>query len=369
MKVGKVVKTLITKRTSRTVRVGNLTIGGDAPIIIQSMTNTDTKDVEATVEQIKTLVDAGCEIVRISLPDLESARKVGVIKERLRELNAEVPLVGDIHFDYRIALEAIKHGIDKIRINPGNIGSESKVAEVVKAAKERGIPIRVGANSGSLPKDLEHLPPAQALAEAALREVRILEKHGFDDIVISVKSSDVIETIESNRYVAKIVDYPLHVGVTEAGTLYNSLIKSSIALGTLILEGIVDTLRISIAGDPLNEVIAAKKLLTALHLRKGPNVVACPTCARTVFDVESVALEVEKLVANVQEDITISVLGCVVNGIGEGKDADVGIAGVKDGVVIFYKGKIIGTYKFDEGLIKLKELINQILADRKDKTC
>lgn len=369
MKVGKVVKTLITKRISRTVRVGNLIIGGGASIIIQSMTNTDTKDVEATVKQIKTLVDAGCEIVRISLPDLESARKVGVIKERLRELNAEAPLVGDIHFDYRIALEAIKHGIDKIRINPGNIGSESKVAEVVKAAKERGIPIRVGANSGSLPKDLEHLPPAQALAEAALREVRILEKHGFEDIVISVKSSDVIETIESNRYVAKIVDYPLHVGVTEAGTLYNSLIKSSIAIGTLILEGIVDTLRISIAGDPLNEVIAAKKLLTALHLRKGPNVVACPTCARTVFDVEAVALEVEKLVADVQEDITISVLGCVVNGIGEGKDADVGIAGVKDGVVVFYRGKIIGTYKFDEGLIKLKELINQILADRKDKTC
>lgn len=356
---------LLNRRNSRPVKVGNIVIGGNAPIVIQSMTNTDTKDIEKTVKQIKALVEAGCEVVRVSLPDMDSARKVGIIKERLRQENADVPLVGDIHFDYRIALEAINQGIDKIRINPGNIGDESKVVEVVKAAKERGIPLRVGANSGSLPKDLEHLPKSQALAESALREVRILEKHGFYDIVISVKSSDVVETIEANRHIAKLVDYPLHVGVTEAGTIYNSLIKSSVALGVLILDGIVDTLRISIAGDPVNEVIAAKKLLTALHLRRGPNVVACPTCARTVFDVESVALEVEKLVAHIQEDITISVLGCVVNGIGEGKDADVGIAGVKDGVVVFYKGEIMGTYKFDEGLIKLKELVTQALEEKK----
>jgi len=359
------VNRFIKRRKTKTIKIGDISIGGGGPITIQSMTNTDTKDIEATVNQIESLVKAGCEIVRVSLPDIESAKAVGKIKEELKKRDISVPIVGDIHFDYKIALEAMKHGIDKIRINPGNIGDETKVREVVKAAKDFGIPLRVGANSGSLPKEFENLPKAQALGEAALREVRILEKEGFQDIVISVKSSDALETIEANRYVASITDYPLHVGVTEAGTLYNSIIKSSVALGILILEGIVDTLRISIAGEPVNEVIAAKKLLTALHVRKGPNVVACPTCARTVFDVESVALEVEKSVSNIQEDITISVLGCVVNGIGEGKDADVGIAGVKDGVVLFYKGKIIGTYKFDEGLVKLKELIDRVIVDKK----
>ncbi|WP_448374341.1 flavodoxin-dependent (E)-4-hydroxy-3-methylbut-2-enyl-diphosphate synthase [Fervidobacterium sp.] len=352
-------------RKTRTVKVGNVIIGGDAPITIQSMTNTDTRNVEATVSQINALVNVGCEIVRISLPDIESAKAVTKIKASLRALDINIPIVGDIHFDYKIALEAIRHGVDKIRINPGNIGDESKVVEVVKAAKDHEIPLRVGANSGSLPKDLEHLPRPQALGEAALREVKILEKHGFEDIVISVKSSDVLETIEANRYIASLTDYPLHVGVTEAGTLYNSLIKSSSAMSVLIIEGLVNTMRISIAGDPVNEVIAAKKLLTALHLRKGPNIVACPTCARAAFDVESVAFEVEKLVSDVREDITVSVLGCVVNGIGEGKDADVGIAGVKDGVVLFYKGNIIGTYKFDEGLIELKSLIEKILVEKR----
>ncbi|XEY05405.1 flavodoxin-dependent (E)-4-hydroxy-3-methylbut-2-enyl-diphosphate synthase [Fervidobacterium gondwanense] len=355
---------LLKRRFSKPVKVGNLTIGGDAPITIQSMTNTNTKDVASTVNQIKSLVEAGCEIVRISLPDIESAKAIKYIKDSLKSFGIDIPIVGDIHFDYRIAIEAIKEGIDKVRINPGNIGDENKVAEVVKYAKEFGVPIRVGANSGSLPKDLENLPKHKAIGEAALREVRILEKQGFEDIVISVKSSDVIETIEANRYVGNLVDYPLHVGVTEAGTLYNSLIKSSVALGVLILEGLVDTLRISIAGDPVNEVIAAKKLLTALHLRKGPNIVACPTCARTVFDVESVALEVEKLVSNIRGDITISVLGCVVNGIGEGKEADVGIAGVKDGVVLFRKGEIVGTYKFEEGLRELKRLIDGVLREK-----
>lgn len=344
------------------MKVGNILIGGGNRISIQSMTNTDTKDVRSTLQQIDALVKAGCEIVRISLPDLESAKVVKELKKHV-----SVPLVGDIHFDHRIAIEAIKNGIDKIRINPGNIGSEEKVAEVVKVAKEYNVPIRVGANSGSLPKDLEHLPRFEALGEAALREVRTLERHGFENIVISVKSSDVLETIQANRYIGSIVDYPLHVGVTEAGTLYNSLIKSSLALGVLILEGLVDTIRISIAGDPVNEVIAAKKLLTFLKLRSGPNVVACPTCARTLFDVEKVALEIEKRVSNIEKDITISVLGCVVNGIGEGKDADVGIAGVKNGVVVFYKGEIIGTYTFEEGIKKVEELISEIIRhDHKD---
>ncbi|MFN6991109.1 MAG: flavodoxin-dependent (E)-4-hydroxy-3-methylbut-2-enyl-diphosphate synthase [Fervidobacterium sp.] len=343
-------------RERKVIKIGNVLIGGGNPIAIQSMTNTDTKDVAKTVEQIKKLEQAGCEIIRISLPDTESARMVRKIKEHIK-----IPTVGDIHFDYKVAIEAIKHGVDKIRINPGNIGNEEKVKEIVTIAKEYKIPIRVGANSGSIPKDLEHLPRTKALAEAALREVRLLEKFGFEDIVVSVKSSDVIETIEANRHIGKNVQYPLHVGVTEAGTLYNSVIKSSLALGVLILEGLVDTIRISIAGDPVNEVIAAKKVLTFLRLRSGPNIVACPMCARTVFDVEKVAIEVEKRLANVEKNITISVLGCVVNGIGEGKDADVGIAGIKEGIVVFHKGQIIGTYKFEEGLKKLEELIDEEL--------
>lgn len=341
-------------RKSKIVKVGNVLIGGGNPITIQSMTNTDTKDVQATLQQIDQLVKAGCEIIRVSLPDIESAK---TIKELKRYVS--VPIVGDVHFDYRIAIECIKCGADKIRINPGNIGSEEKVVEIVKVAKEYGIPIRVGANSGSLPKDLENLPRFKALGEAALREVRILEKYGFENIVVSVKSSDVIETIQANRYIAQLVDYPLHVGVTEAGTLYNSLIKSSLALGVLISEGLVDTIRISIAGDPVNEVIAAKKILTFLKLRAGPNVIACPTCARAVFDVEKIALEIEKKVINLSKDITISVLGCIVNGIGEGKDADVGIAGIRNGVVVFYKGEIVGTYTLEDGINKVKELIEK----------
>ncbi|HCI30042.1 MAG TPA: flavodoxin-dependent (E)-4-hydroxy-3-methylbut-2-enyl-diphosphate synthase [Fervidobacterium sp.] len=342
-------------RASKMVKVGDISIGGGNPIVIQSMTNTDTRDVEKTVEQINNLVRTGCEIVRVSLPDLECAKKVKEIKERI-----SVPLVGDIHFDYRIAIESIKNGIDKIRINPGNIRDPSKVLEIVKIAKERSVPIRVGANTGSLPKDLEHLPREQALGEAALREVKLLEKHGFNDIVISVKSSDAIETIQANRYVAKQVDYPLHVGVTEAGTIYNSLIKSSIALSTLIMDGLVDTLRISISGNPVNEVISARKLLTFLHLREGPDVVACPTCARSVFDVEKVALAIEEKIAKIDKKITVSVLGCIVNGIGEGKEADVGIAGTKGGVVLFYKGQIVGTYPYEEGINKLEEYVKEL---------
>ncbi|ODN31229.1 flavodoxin-dependent (E)-4-hydroxy-3-methylbut-2-enyl-diphosphate synthase [Fervidobacterium thailandense] len=347
------------RRATKLIRVGNISIGGGSPIVIQSMTNTDTHDLQSTLEQIKRLQEVGCEIVRISLPDIECAKLVRRIKE-----SVTVPIVGDVHFDHRIAIEAIKNGVDKIRINPGNIGSEAKIREIVTVANEYGVPIRVGANSGSLPKDLTSLPRAQALAEAALREVRTLEKFGFENIVVSVKSSDVLETIEANRYIAKYIDYPLHVGVTEAGTLYNSLIKSSMAVGVLILEGLVDTLRISISGDPVNEVIAAKKLLTFLGMRKGVDVIACPTCARSVFDVEKVALEVEKILSNVEEDIKISVLGCIVNGIGEGKNADLGIAGTNDGVVLFYKGEIVGTYKLEEGLGKLKELTRTIVQEK-----
>lgn len=346
---------MISRRKTKEIKVGKVTVGGGHPISVQSMTNTDTHDVDATIAQIEKLEAAGCDIVRISLPDLECARLVRTFKQR-----CQVPIVGDVHFDHRIAVEAIRNGVDKVRINPGNIGSESKVVEVVRVATEYGVPIRVGANSGSLPKDLAHLPKHAALAEAALREVRLLEKHGFDNIVVSVKSSDVLETILANRYVASQVDYPLHVGVTEAGTFRNSLIKSSLALGVLILEGLVDTLRVSIAGDPVDEVIAGRKILTFLGLQEGVDVVACPTCSRTTFNVEEVAEMVEKMLAGVRKAIRVSVLGCVVNGVGEGRDSDVGIAGTRDGVAVFSKGQIVGTYKLEDGIKKLTELVKDL---------
>ncbi len=351
------------KKLKKVVTVGKINIGGNFPITIQSMTNTDTKDVSGTVNQIKKLEEVGCEIVRVSVPDNESAKAIKAIKERVN-----IPIVADIHFDYKIAIESIKNGADKIRINPGNIGSAEKVLEVVKVAKEYGVPIRVGANSGSINKKYEHLPKIDALVESALEEVRILESAGFYDIVISLKSSDILETVQANRKIHALVDYPVHIGVTEAGTLYNSLIKSSAALGTLLLEGIGDTIRISIAGDPVNEVITAKKLLTFLKMRKGVDVVACPTCARSNFDVEQVALEVEKFLSNIEEDITVSVLGCVVNGVGEAKDSDVGIAGVKDGIAVFYKGEIIGNYQKEKAFEILKEKIDVIVKERRGDT-
>lgn len=343
------------RRATRSVTVGNVVIGGGHPISVQSMTNTDTHDVESTTFQIRRLIEAGCDIVRISLPDLESARLVKVYKERFN-----IPIVGDVHFDHRVAVEAIKAGVDKVRINPGNVGAEWKVAEVVAAAKERGVPIRVGANTGSLPRDLGHLPRHEALAEAALREVRLLEKLGFEDIVVSVKSSNVLETILANRHVASHVEYPLHVGVTEAGTLRNSLLKSALAFGVLLLEGLVDTMRVSIAGDPVEEVLAGRKILTFLGIEGGVDVVACPTCARAVFDVQELATTVENALKGVRKNVRVSVLGCIVNGIGEGKDSDIGIAGTRDGVVLFAGGRIVGTYDPQGGIEKMMELIAEL---------
>ncbi len=336
------------------VRIGNVVIGDGMPVAIQSMTTTSTADVGATVSQIRRLERAGVDIVRIAVPDLESAAAIRDIKRQ-----ASVPIVADIHFDHRLAIEAAKAGADKLRINPGNIGPEWKVREVAKAAQERGIPIRVGANTGSLPKDLEGLPNrAEALVEAALREVRILEKVGFYDIVVAVKSSDPVETIKANEILKERVPYPIHIGVTEAGIYESAVIKSSFALGYLLYRGIGDTIRISIAGDPVREVITARKLLSAVGLRKEPTIVACPMCARAVIDVEKVAMEVEKVLFESGKVLTFSVLGCYVNGIGEGRHADAGIAGV-DGkhFVAFKKGRIVGNYPMEKLLDVVRELI------------
>ncbi|MCD6449051.1 MAG: flavodoxin-dependent (E)-4-hydroxy-3-methylbut-2-enyl-diphosphate synthase [Thermotogaceae bacterium] len=338
------------------VKIGSVVIGDGNPIAIQSMTNTDTKDVERTIFQIKKLEDVKVDIVRISTPDVESARAIKEIKRQVR-----VPIVADVHFDYRIAIEAIKSGADKVRINPGNIGADWKVKELAKVAKEYGVPVRVGSNTGSLPKDIEgKMERWEALAEAALREVKILEEAGFYDIVVAAKSSDAIETIKAYEYIKSKVDYPLHIGVTEAGTYESALIKSSFALGYLLYRGIGDTIRISIAGEPVKEVIAARKLLSFLGLRKEPQVIACPTCARAVFDVEKIAEKIESILFKIDKPIVFSVLGCFVNGVGEGKHADAGIAGVTgDKMVAFKGGKIYKEFKKED----LEKIIQELISN------
>jgi (E)-4-hydroxy-3-methylbut-2-enyl-diphosphate synthase len=340
---------------SRVVKVGKIFIGKGHPVSIQSMTNTKTSDVDATVKQIKELVAAGCEIVRVAVPDLESARSIRKIKQLL---GTDVPIVADVHYDHRLAIEAIESGADKVRINPGNIGQDWKVRELVEVAKERSVPIRVGANSGSLRKDFEQkYDRVVALAESALYEVRLLEKFGFFDIVISVKSTDVLETIRANEYVASKVEYPLHIGLTEAGVGETAIVKSSIALGHLLLKGIGNTVRVSIAGDPVREVIVARKILASVGLRKSGQVIACPTCGRCEIDVEKIAKVIEPLVE--RTDLTVAVMGCIVNGVGEGRHADIGVAGTKQKAVIFESGRIVKTIPPDTIVDELVKLIEQ----------
>jgi (E)-4-hydroxy-3-methylbut-2-enyl-diphosphate synthase len=338
------------------VRIGRVIIGDGLPVAIQSMTNTPTVDVEKTVEQIKNLEVAKVDIVRVAIPDFKSAEALSEIKKRV-----SVPIVADIHFDHRLAIEAIKNGADKVRINPGNIGARWKVEELAKFARERRIPIRVGSNTGSLPRDLEKYEDrAVALAEAALREVRILEEVGFEDIVVSVKSSDPVETIKANEYIKKRVDYPIHIGVTEAGVYETAVVSSSFALGYLLYKGIGDTIRVSIAGDPVREVIVARKLLSSVGLRREPKVIACPGCARAVFDVERIAERVERKLFESGKTLTFSVLGCYVNGIGEGKHADAGIAGIdSERFVAFKKGEIVGTFPMKY----LEKIMEDLLKD------
>ena len=319
---------------TKVVKIGDRVIGRGNPILIQSMTNTKTEDVAATVAQIQALTAAGCDIIRCAVPTMEAAEALTEIKKQV-----SIPVVADIHFDYRLALAAIEHGADKIRINPGNIGSTERVRAVVDAAKERGIPIRVGVNSGSLEKDLVekyHGVTAEGIVESALDKVHLIEDMGYDNLVISIKSSDVMMCVKAHELIATQTDHPLHVGITESGTIISGNIKSSIGLGLILHQGIGDTIRVSLTGDPLEEIKSAKLILRTLGLRKGGvEVVSCPTCGRTRIDLIGLANQVENMVADIPLDIKVAVMGCVVNGPGEAKEADIGIAGgIGEGLLI-----------------------------------
>ena len=325
---------------TRTVQIGDRVIGGGNPVLIQSITNTATEDVEATVAQILRLEQAGCEIIRCTVPNMEAARALAKIKEQIH-----IPLVADIHFDYKMAIAAIENGADKIRINPGNIGSRENVTAVVAAAKERNIPIRVGVNSGSLERELVekyHGVTAQGIVESALDKVGIIEELGYDNLVISIKSSDVMMCVEAHELLAKQTNYPMHVGITESGTVASGNIKSAVGLGIILHQGIGDTIRVSLTGDPVEEIKSARLILRTLGLRKGGiEVVSCPTCGRTKIDLIGLATQVEEMVADIPLDIKVAVMGCAVNGPGEAKEADIGIAGgIGEGLLI-KKGEIV----------------------------
>lgn len=347
------------RKKTKKIRVGSLFIGGDAPVSIQSMTNTKTSDIEATVKQITELANAGCDIVRVAVPDMDAAKAICEIKKQIT-----LPLVADIHFDYRLALMAMDNGADKIRINPGNIGSEAHVKEVVASARNRGIPIRIGVNSGSLEKELLQKYGrvcADALVESALGHVKILEDHSFNDIVISIKSSDVLMSIEAYQKLSELTDYPLHIGITEAGTVFRGTIKSSVGIGALLLSGIGDTVRVSLTGDPVTEVKAAKEILKSCGLYKNSmTFISCPTCGRTQIDLISIAEKVENALENIDKPIKVAVMGCVVNGPGEAKEADIGIAGGKESAVIFKKGEILRRVSENEIVEALLEEIEKM---------
>ena len=343
----------ITMRT-REIKIGNRVIGGGNPILIQSMTNTKTSDVEATVAQILELERAGCDIVRCTVNDEAAAAAIGEIKKQIH-----IPLVGDIHFDYRLAIKAIENGVDKIRINPGNIGGEEKLRQVVLAAKKKNIPIRVGVNSGSLEKELVEKyggVTAEGIVESALDKVRMIEALDYNNIVISIKSSDVLMCVKAHELIADRTDYPLHVGITESGTVTRGNIKSSVGLGIILYQGIGDTIRVSLTGNPVDEIVTAKLILKTLGLRSGGiELVSCPTCGRTEIDLIGLADRVEKLVADYDHlDIKVAVMGCAVNGPGEAKEADLGIAGGKGCGLLIKKGEIVGKLSEEELLPALK---------------
>ncbi len=343
---------------TKEVRIGNRIIGGNNPILIQSMTNTKTEDAAATVSQIKRLAAAGCDIVRCAVPTMEAAQAISLIQKEI-----EIPLVADIHFDYRLAIAAIECGADKIRINPGNIGSSEKLRAVISAAKERNIPVRVGVNSGSLEKELVekyHGVTAEGIVESALDKVHKIEDMGYDNLVISIKSSDVLMCVEAHERIARQTSHPLHVGITEAGTVVSGNIKSSIGLGLILHQGIGDTIRVSLTGDPLEEIKSAKLILRTLGLRKGGiEVVSCPTCGRTQIDLIGLANQVENMVADIPLDLKVAVMGCVVNGPGEAREADIGIAGgIHEGLIIKH-GEVYKKVPEKRLLLELRhELLN-----------
>lgn len=344
----------MTREDTKVIQIGTVKIGGGNPVAIQSMTNTKTEDVEATVQQILALEVAGCQIIRCAVPTMEAAEAIREIKKRIH-----IPLVADIHFDYRLAIAAIENGADKIRINPGNIGDRSRVQAVVDKAKEYNIPIRVGVNSGSLEKPLLEKyggVTAEGIVESAMDKVRLIEEMGYDNLVVSIKSSDVLMCVKAHELIAKQCPYPLHVGITESGTVLSGNIKSSVGLGIILYQGIGDTIRVSLTGDPLEEIKSAKLILKTLGLRKGGiEVVSCPTCGRTKIDLIGLANQVENMVSDIPLDIKVAVMGCVVNGPGEAKEADIGIAGgIGEGLLI-KKGEIIKKVKEEQLLSVLRE--------------
>mgnify|MGYP002522181642 FL=1 len=347
------------RRKTKEVRIGNIKIGGDNPIAVQSMLNTPASDSEACVRQAKQLENAGCEIIRTAVPSLDCVKTIYALKE-----NINVPVVADIHFDYRIALECAEAGVDKIRINPGNIGSDNRVKAVADKCREKNIPIRVGVNSGSLEKEILSKygsPTPEALCESALYHTSLLEKFDFDNIVISLKSSDVKKAYDAYTLISQKCNYPLHIGITEAGTQRMGIIKSSAGLGALLLNGIGDTMRVSLTADPVNEVYAGYDILKALGIRKhGVNIVSCPTCGRTKIDLISLASKVEDALKDCDKQITVAVMGCIVNGPGEAREADIGIAGGDGCGLIFKKGEIMKKLPEDELLPALLDEINKL---------
>ena len=348
------------RKKTRQISIGVVKIGGDAPISVQSMTKTDTRDVDKTVAQIRRLEAAGCEIVRVAIPDTVACERFGEIRERVT-----LPLVADIHFDHRLAIKAMERGADAIRINPGTIRGRKRLEDIVEKAKDRGIPIRIGINAGSLEKDLLRKyggATPDAMVESALRSIRFMEDLDFHEIKVSLKASDVMRTIEANRLISREVDYPLHLGVTEAGTLISGTIKSSIGIGLLLCEGIGDTLRVSLTGDPTEEVRVGYGILKALGLRRrGPDIISCPTCGRCEIDLIPMADEVERRLRHLRDPIRVAVMGCVVNGPGEAREADVGIAGGRSGGLLFRGGKVLRRYSQDKLIQALIEEIEKMV--------
>jgi (E)-4-hydroxy-3-methylbut-2-enyl-diphosphate synthase len=353
---------MIPRRERRSVTVGSVRIGGGAPVVVQSMTNTDTRDVDMTVEQVHRLEMAGCEMVRVAVPDHQAASSLYAIKERI-----QIPLVADIHFDYRLALEALDQGVDKIRFNPGNIGKWNRVEEIVGRAKERGVPLRIGVNAGSLEKHLlseDGLPTAGALAGSALHHADLVEEMGYGEIVLSAKASDVPMTIEANRLLAERSDYPLHLGITEAGLPPAGVIRSAVGLGVLLEEGIGDTIRVSLTADPVEEVVAAYEILKSLELRQhGPILISCPTCGRVQIDVLRIARQVQERIQGIDVPLRIAVMGCVVNGPGEARQADVGVAGGRGVGVIFRKGEVVRKVKEAHLVEALMDEVEEMISN------
>jgi (E)-4-hydroxy-3-methylbut-2-enyl-diphosphate synthase len=346
---------MVVRKTTRLIHIGNVPVGGESPISVQSMTKTDTRDTAATIRQIKALAKEGCEIIRIAVPDAEAAKALGKIKK-----SSPLPVIADIHFDWRLALEAIKQGVDGLRINPGNIGAAWKLKEVIIALKDRPIPIRVGVNAGSLDKELLRRyghPGPRALVESALMEIALLEKLGYEEIKVSLKASNVPTTVEAYRLFTKRSGYPLHIGISEAGPPGTGTIKSAVGLGILLSEGIGDTMRVSLTANPVEEVRVAKQILQSLGIREsGPEIISCPTCGRTSIGIEKLAREVEKKLKNTKKPVKVAVMGCVVNGPGEAREADFGITGANGKGMIFKKGKILKT-------VKEKALLNELMKE------